>query len=180
MLGTFRKDGSLNVMVESPRGSSVKFKYDPEARVMTISRPLPEGLVYPYDWGFIPSTHAPDGDPIDAVIVWDGTSYPGVVIPCRVIGALKAEQTNRDTKRRERNDRIVALPVEAPRQAHIKSVFDLSQRERDELEQFFLHAVVFQGKNLELLGWEGQDEAAELVRTSRSPRRWTRRRQRRA
>jgi len=67
-------------MVESPRGSSVKFKYDPDDDVMVLSRPLPAGLAYPYDWGFVPSTRAADGDPLDAVIVWDGTSYPGVVV----------------------------------------------------------------------------------------------------
>jgi inorganic pyrophosphatase len=161
-------------MVESPRGATVKFKYDLANNVMTISRPLPEGLVYPYDWGFIPSTRAQDGDPLDAVIVWDGKSYPGVVIPCRVIGALLASQINLKTRRRVRNDRIVALPIEAPRQAHITSVFDLSERERGELEQFFLHTVIFQGKELKMLGWVGPDQATKLVgesrRTGRKPR----------
>jgi inorganic pyrophosphatase len=173
MIRAFRKDGSVNVMVESPRGSSVKFKYEPKDKVMTISRPLPEGLVYPYDWGFIPSTRAADGDPIDAVIVWDCASYPGVVIPCRLIGVLKAEQTNRETKRRERNDRLFALPTEAPRQSHIKSVFDLTKRQRDELKQLFLHAVYFEDKKLELLGWEGPAEADKLVRSAsrKKPRR---------
>jgi inorganic pyrophosphatase len=151
-------------MVESPRGATVKFKYDAANKVMTISRPLPEGLAYPYDWGFIPSTRAQDGDPLDAVIVWDGTSYPGVVIPCRVIGALCASQINLKTRRRVRNDRIVALPIEAPRQAHITSVFDLPQRERDEMEQFFLHTVIFQGKELRMLGWVGPDRANKLIR----------------
>src|SRR5262245_46533392 len=168
MIDGFRKDGAFNVMVESPRGSPLKFKSDLRNNVMSISRPLPEGLVYPYDWGFIPSTRAADGDPLDAMIIWDGTSYPGVVIPCRLIGVLKASQTNLESKQRERNDRVVALPLEAPRHAHIRSVFDLSERVRDELEQFFRHAVFFQRKNLELLGWDGPNEAEALVRASRS------------
>src|SRR5258705_12027689 len=115
-----------------------------------------------------PLTH-PTAIRLDAVIVLDGTSYPGIVILCRVIGVLNVEQTNRDTKRCERNDRIVVLPVEAPRQAHIASVFDLTQRERDELEQFFLHSVVFQGKDLELLGWDGADKAQRMLRRTKSP-----------
>ena len=77
MLSTFRKDGSLNVMVESPRGSSVKFKYDPDDEVMMLARPLPLGLIYPYDWGFVASTRAADGDPLDAVILWDGSAIQG-------------------------------------------------------------------------------------------------------
>src|SRR5581483_2210587 len=115
-------------MVESPRGSAVKFKYDPDDRVITLSRPLPAGLAFPFDWGFIPDTHAADGDPLDAFILWDGASYPGIVIPCRALGVLNVEQTNPETRKKERNDRIAALPLKAPPQADMDSVFALSER----------------------------------------------------
>jgi len=166
VLSTFRKDGSLNVMVESPRGSSVKFKYDPDDEVMMLARPLPLGLIYPYDWGFVASTRAADGDPLDAVILWDGTSYPGVIVPCRAIGVLNVEQANPQSKRRERNDRIAVLPTKAPRQEEVASIFDLTERVRAELEQFFLHAVAFEGKELSLLGWQGPEEALAAVQAS--------------
>jgi len=166
VLSTFRKDGSLNVMVESPRGSSMKFKYDPDDDVIMLARPLPLGLTYPYDWGFVPSTRAADGDPLDALILWDGTSYPGVIVPCRAIGVLNVEQTNPRSKRRERNDRIAVLPTKAPRQEEIASIFDLTERVRAELEQFFLHAVAFEGKELSLLGWQGPEEALAAVQAS--------------
>lgn len=77
--------GGVHVVVETPKGSSSKFKFDSSLRAITLSRPLPSGLVYPNDWGFIPSTLAADGDPLDALVVWEGTSYPGVVLRCRVI-----------------------------------------------------------------------------------------------
>jgi len=80
-VNAFRRDGSINVMVESPRGSAIKFKYDQNDRAMTVSRPLPLGLVFPFDWGFIPGTRAADGDPLDAFILWDGSSYPGSSFP---------------------------------------------------------------------------------------------------
>lgn len=166
MLSTFRKDGSLNVMVESPRGSAVKFKHDPDDDVMMLSRPLPAGLTCPYDWGFVPSTSASDGDPLDAVILWDGTSYPEVIVPCRVIGVLNVELTNLQSKRRERNDRFAVLPTKAPRQEEIASIFDFTERVRDEIEQFFLRAVAFEGKELALLGWQGPREAQAAVQTS--------------
>jgi inorganic pyrophosphatase len=166
VLATFRKDGSVNVVVESPRGSSIKFKYDAKEDVVMVSRPLPAGLIYPYDWGFVSSTVAADGDPLDAVIVWDGTSYPGVVVPSRVIGVLNVEQTNPRSKRRERNDRIAVLPTKSPRQDEIASVFDLTTRIREEIEQFFLHAVAFEGKELTLLGWQGPREAQATVQKS--------------
>src|SRR5581483_5458953 len=146
MLPALRDDGSVNVVVESPRGSAVKFKYDPEIERFVLSRPLPAGLVYPHDWGFVPSTRASDGDPLDALIAWDGASYPGIVIPCRLIGVLEVEQTNAKSHARERNDRIIALPLKAPRQDDIHSVFDFSDRWRSELERFFVNAVAFERK----------------------------------
>jgi len=76
VVSAYSADGSLYVMVESPRGSSIKFKYDPAIDRITLSRPLPAGLSYPHDWGFVPSTRASDGDPLDALIAWEGTSYP--------------------------------------------------------------------------------------------------------
>src|SRR5262249_52942694 len=85
---TFASDDSIRVVIESPRGSALKLKYDPDLDVMTLSRPLTAGLTYPYDWGFVPSTRGADGDPIDAIVIWDATSYPGVVLQCRPVGIL--------------------------------------------------------------------------------------------
>ena len=118
-------DNSVTVVVESPRGSASKFKYDPELDVVRLSRPLTAGVVYPYDWGFVPSTRASDGDPLDVIVLWHGTRYPGVVIFCRLIGVLNVEQTNLETGGRERNDRLAALPVKAPALESIRSVFDI-------------------------------------------------------
>jgi inorganic pyrophosphatase len=166
MLAAIRADGSINVMVESPRGAAAKFKYDPELDRITLSRPLPDGLVYPHDWGFVPSTRASDGDPVDAMIVWDGASYPGVVIACRAIGVLKVEQNRKSGPGRERNDRVAVLPLKAPRHEHVTTIFDLPERQRDELERFFLAVVAFEDKDLRLLGWDGPAEAVALIRSS--------------
>ena len=54
-----------------------------------MSRPLPAGVTFPFDWGFVPSTEASDGDPLDALLLWDVPSFPGVVVPCRAIGVLQ-------------------------------------------------------------------------------------------
>jgi len=161
-----REDGSLNVIVESPRGATVKLKHDDELDRIVLSRPLPSGIVYPHDWGFVPSTRAADGDPVDAMIVWDGVSYPGVLIPCRAIGILNVEQTNLESGERERNDRLAVLPVTARRFDAIASVFDLSERVRAELEQFFLAATYFEKKNVRILGWDGPEPARAFVEAS--------------
>jgi inorganic pyrophosphatase len=166
-LTAFRADGSLNVVVESPRGATSKFKYDAALGAIVLSRPLPSGLMYPHDWGFVPSTRAADGDPVDAMIVWDGACYPGVVVACRPLGLLKVEQNSLIAPgTRERNDRLAVLPVKAPRQESALTVFDLSERTRRELEQFFVAATGFEGKDLRLLGWGGVDDARAFIRAS--------------
>jgi inorganic pyrophosphatase len=165
-LPTFADDELVHVVVESPRGSTSKFKYEPELGVMTLARPLPLGLAYPHDWGFVPSTHAPDGDPLDAFIMWEGAGYPGVTMPCRPIGVLRVEQTNTESKRRERNDRLAVLPSKAPRWEAVQSVFDLHERVRLELEQFFTAVAAFEGKEIAILGWAGRSEAMDLVRST--------------
>ena len=167
-LPTFIGNDAFRVVVESPRGSIVKLKYDPEHHVITLSRPLVAGLAYPYDWGFVPSTHAPDGDPLDAIVMWDGISYPGVVLPCRSIGVLHVEQTSPTSHKRERNDRLIAMPTKAPRWDAIRSVEDFSERIRRELEQFFLSAVAFEGRELAILGWGSPRDALDLVRASQN------------
>ena len=172
------KSESLDVMVESPRGATVKFKYDPAERVMTLSRPLPLGLVFPFDWGFVRATRAEDGDPLDAFILWDSSSYPGIVIPCRAIGIVNLEQTSTKSGRRERNDRVAVVPLESPRQDALVSALDLPLRVRGEIEAFFVHSGVFEGKDAKVLSWQGPQAALRAVREASKKAR-SRRRSRR-
>jgi len=155
--------GTIHVVVESPRGSTVKLKYDRQLGALTLSRALPAGLTYPYDWGFVPSTHASDGDPIDALVLSDVGTASGVVIACRPIGVLEIEQNKRRGSGRERNDRIIAVPQGIARFESVRDVSDLSERTRAEIADFFVHASAFEQKALRVLGWGGPDRAFELV-----------------
>lgn len=159
----FAEDGSLNIVIESPRGSTAKWKY--EAGVFRLSRPLPAGLAYPYDWGFVPGTRATDGDPLDAMVYWNGSGYPGVVVPSHPIGVLRIEQSNRVSGCRERNDRLLVVPVNAPALG-VRSALDLPERLRHELEHFFIAAVAFEGKDLKVLGWGNAEEARGTIDAS--------------
>jgi inorganic pyrophosphatase len=171
-------DGAIHVVVESPRGATVKFKYDPALGVMTVARALPLGLAYPFDWGFVPGTAAADGDPVDAMIVWDAASYPGTVVRCRAVGVVHLEQDRKGGGGRIRNDRLILLPVMYERGAPVEDAEDLPRRLRDELEQFFLMTVVFGRKNPSVLGWGGAAEAEALVDGCCDSARPTRRRAR--
>ena len=160
-------DGDIfHVVVEVPRGSGLKLKYEARWQAMSISRPLPLGVTNPFDWGFVPSTHAADGDPLDVMLLWDVSSYPGVVVPCRAIGVLHVEQnrTNHDPSERIRNDRIMAVPVEARREQLLVDVGALPARLRAELEQFAIAATALEGKDLRMIGWGNAAAALEIVR----------------
>ena len=157
------KGGAFHVVVESPRGSTVKLKYEPALGTFTVSRPLTRGLRYPFDWGFVPSTRGQDGDPLDALVYWDVPTWPGVVLPCRALGVLEVEQKKKGGRGRERNDRLLMVPVSAVRAEHLRSHEDLSRREREELEHFFLAVVAFADKDARMLGWEGPAAAERML-----------------
>jgi inorganic pyrophosphatase len=105
-LPAWADDDHVFAVVETPRGSTCDF--DPKLKVFSLAKPLMAGPTYPYDWGFIPSTKAEDGDPLDVLIIHDAQTYPGVVLKCRPVGILEVEQTSRGKK--ERNDRVFAVP----------------------------------------------------------------------
>jgi inorganic pyrophosphatase len=163
-LPTFAEEGIFHVVVESPRGSVLKLKYRADLNAMSISRPLPLGLVYPHDWGFVPSTRGEDGDPVDAVLLWDVASFPGVVVPCRPLAVVQVEQNRHDGSGRARNDRILALPVEARREARL-TLESIPKRVREELEHFFVAAAALERKDVKILGWVGGDAALELLKS---------------
>jgi inorganic pyrophosphatase len=156
--------GAFHVVIESPRGSTVKLKYEPKLGTFAVGRPLTQGLRYPFDWGFIPSTQGPDGDPLDALVYWDVATWPGVVLPCRPLGVLQLDEKKKKGKGRERNDRLLMVPLAALRAEHLTSQEDLSRREREELEHFFLTVVAFSNKEARILGWKGPAAAEKLIK----------------
>ena len=73
-LPPFTEDGDVHVVVETPRGSRAKFAYDPKLDSFILSKSLLTGLTYPQDWGFVPSTTADDGDPLDIIVIHDAAT----------------------------------------------------------------------------------------------------------
>ncbi|HUJ25162.1 MAG TPA: inorganic diphosphatase [Myxococcales bacterium] len=160
-LPTFRKDGSITAVVEVPRGSGIKFRYDPEADIFEYGRTLPLGITYPYCFGFIPGTRAEDGDPLDVLVLTEAPTFPGVVIPVRLIGVVELSQKDEGGER-VRNDRLIAVPWEETRTHE-----DLTDRQRQEIERFFLNSVFFTPKHAKVRGWKGPAAAGKLIRQAR-------------
>src|SRR5204862_6369582 len=100
------ESGMLNVFIETSKGSRNKLRYNTEQGLFELSKVLPRGLSFPFDFGFIPSTVGDDGDPLDVLVLLDEPVPAGCRIPARLIGVVEAEQT-KDGKA-ERNDRLVA------------------------------------------------------------------------
>jgi inorganic pyrophosphatase len=90
--------GLVHVVVESPRGATSKIKCDEKLAAFTLSRPLPLGLSYPHDWGFVSGTVASDGDPLDALLLSEGSTFPGMVIRARPIGGSSPCSSSRDRR----------------------------------------------------------------------------------
>jgi inorganic pyrophosphatase len=155
--------GSIfHVVVETPRHARVKLKYDETLDGFVWSRPLTLGVQYPYDFGFFPRTQAEDGDPLDALVYTEQPSYPGVIVPARVIGALRVEQRRKGT-RVKRNDRVVVVPVDEKRRSDIADVRELPARVLEELEEFFRASIVLTGKVVRYRGWAGAPETRKIV-----------------
>lgn len=161
-LPTETEDKYLRVVVETPRGSHAKLAYDAKLGVFTLSKSLLTGLTYPYDWGFVPSTKADDGDPLDVMVIHDAATYPGLVLACRPIGILQIIQKKEGAI--VRNDRLFAVPRDSHEEKGLKDVRNLSKAFREELEKFFVATDELEEKKLQILGWKGPKAAMKAAR----------------
>jgi inorganic pyrophosphatase len=119
-------------------------------------------LTYPYDWRFIPSTEAEDGDPLDVLVIHDAATYPGLLMRCKPIGVLEVLQTTKGKK--ERNDRIFAVPDRSPFEGDLQDFRRLPKRAVDELEKFFKATDALEDKKFEFPGWRGPGHALKNIK----------------
>jgi len=153
--------GMLHVLVDTPKGSPIKFKYDAEKRCYTISHILPPGTTFPFDFGSIPSTLADDGDPLDVLVLMEEPSFPGCLVPVRLIGVLEAEQTQEG--RTDRNDRLIGAAGKSRTYRGLEAIEDVPDHLLREIEHFFVSYNEERGRKFEVLGRSGADRAARLV-----------------
>jgi inorganic pyrophosphatase len=160
-----KKDGMLQVIIETPKGSRNKFSFDVEQEIFSLKKVLPAGMVFPYDFGFLPKTLADDGDPIDVLLLMDEPAFPGVLVPSRLIGVIEGEQV--DGKKRIRNDRLVAIADANHMYANVRKLSDLPKKFLRELEDFFVNYHQLEGKEYKLLGCKGIAAAEGLIKKAK-------------
>lgn len=155
----------LRVVIETPKGSRNKFAFDPDAHIFELKKVLPSGMIFPYDFGFVPSTKADDGDPVDVLVLMDEPAFPGCVLSCRPIGVIEGEQGNK--KNKERNDRIVAVEKDAHSWEDVRTINELGKQFARELEEFFVNYHKLSGKQYRVLGLKGPNQARKLVNSEK-------------
>jgi inorganic pyrophosphatase len=161
-----KKKDTIDIIIETPKGCRNKYAYDGEAKAFRLKKILPAGAVFPFDFGFIPNTKGGDGDPLDVLVIMDEPAYPGCVIECRIIGALKAKQTERN-KKVEENDRLIAVSVVSASYSEVKSLKDVNKNILDEIEHFFISYNQQARKEFEPEGWANAKEAIKLIEKAR-------------
>jgi inorganic pyrophosphatase len=156
-----------DVVIETPKGSAQKYDYDPSSHFFRLKKNLPEGMVFPYDFGFIPGTKAADGDPLDAIVISEFRLFPGCIIRCRIIGAIAAKQSEKNkSKKMIRNDRVLAIPDCSVIFDKMKTIKDLPKTFLPELENFFVGYNKIKGKKFKVIKELGVAGTKKLVRRS--------------
>jgi inorganic pyrophosphatase len=158
-----KDDEILRIVIETPKGSRNKFAFDAKEKVFELKKVLPAGMTFPWDFGFVPSTLAGDGDPVDVLILMDEPAFPGCVIYGRPIGVIEGEQG--EGKDVERNDRIVAVEIKNHQWAHIEHIDELGKKFVKELEEFFVNYHKQSGKKYRILDVGGPGRALKCVQS---------------
>jgi inorganic pyrophosphatase len=151
------------VIVETQKGSHNKYKFDEELALFVLNGVMPEGMSFPYDFGYLPCTRGEDGDPLDVLILMEEPAFCGCIVCCRLIGVIEAEQTETDGAA-ERNDRLIAISTKCRTDKHIKSIKDLDETKLEEIEQFFVSYNRTRGKKFKVLQQGGPKRAESLAR----------------
>jgi inorganic pyrophosphatase len=156
------KKGTCRAIVETPKGCRNKFDYDPETNLFMLGGLLPEGMMFPFDFGFIPSTLGDDGDPLDILVLMDAPAHVGCLIEVRLIGVISAEQI--EDGKKETNDRLLGVAIHSYDHEDLTTIDDVSKTLLSQLEQFFVSYNKQRGKKFRITGTGGPGKAIKLLK----------------
>jgi inorganic pyrophosphatase len=153
---------SLICIVEIPKGSRNKYEYDPSLGAIKLDRFVSASVVYPTDYGYVPDTLAPDGDPLDVLVCVSEPTFPGCFVETRVVGLFRmADEKGPD-------DHVVCVPLNDPGWNTIYDVDDLPGQLRAEVGHFFaVYKDLDPDRHSEVNGWADRDAAFETIEKAR-------------
>ena len=154
--------GTCRAIIETPKGCRNKFDYDPEANLFMLGGLLPEGMMFPFDFGFIPSTLGDDGDPLDILVLMDAPAHVGCLMEVRLIGVISAEQT--EDGKQETNDRLLGVAIHSYDHQELKTIADVSKTMLSQLEEFFVSYNKQRGKKFRITGTGGPKKAIRFLK----------------
>jgi inorganic pyrophosphatase len=155
-------NGLVNVLIDTPSDSTTKFKYDHLNRCYRVSRILPAGAFFPFNFGSIPRTLAADGDPLDILVLAPGPFFVGCLVEVKIIGILLASQ--RESGKTIKNDRLLGVPVTEINPPSIEHIDQIDKARLAEIEHFFVSYNVAQGREFAPAGRGGPPQADMALR----------------
>jgi inorganic pyrophosphatase len=159
-VGKDPKQGEVNVLIEIPKDSNIKYELDKDTGYIFVDRFLHTAMRYPFNYGFIPNTKADDGDPLDVLVMSEYAVAPGTVIPAVVIGVLEMEdEEGIDAK-------LLAVPSKKidPFYGSLTSINDVPEAIKNKMKHFFENYKTLEpGKWVKVKNWHGRDKALEAI-----------------
>jgi inorganic pyrophosphatase len=156
---------TINVIIDTPKNSRNKFKFDEKTNFFKLGGVLPVGAFFPFDFGYIPSTLGGDGDPLDVLVLMDEPAFVGCLVEARLIGVIEADQTERDGKV-EKNDRLIAVAEVSANHKNVQKLNDLNENLIHEIEHFFVSYNTAKGKKFEPTNRADAERAKQIVQQS--------------
>ena len=145
---------AMNVIIEIPKGSKNKYEVDKKTGLIALDRVMHTSQDYPFDYGFVPQSLWHDRDPLDVVLLTTHPLVPGVLVRARPVAVIRMVDSG------ERDEKIIAVPIEDPRFDKVRDLKDVNPHVIREMEHFFITYKKLQDKSVEINGIEGR-EAAE-------------------
>jgi inorganic pyrophosphatase len=156
----------VNAVIEIAKGTRTKYEYDVHLGVFRLDRVLYASMFYPTAYGFLPSTLAPDGDPLDVLVLISEPLATGVLVEVRPIGLLKM----RDEKGED--DKVLAVASRDPAYSRVRELDHLAGDELRLIEHFFCSYKTLERKHVASHGWQPRPQAHRLI--ARGQRRYAR------
>ena len=153
---------SFPVIIEVPMGSKNKSELEKQTGLLKLDRVLHSAVHYPANYGFIPRTHADDGDPLDILVLMQEPVEPLTIVRARALGGLRM------TDDKGGDDKIVAVCIDDPAFAHYTAITELPPHIMRELERFFTDYKVLEGKRSEVGDMYDRTEALAVMLRSRA------------